>query len=97
MVFIIILLCMAKVMEFRQDGLAFPIRGRTDELVAPRRLREVAGVGAVLGVEFKKQLAPGDLLQAQAEWLMYAPKSMFPYVQVRPTSCWRLWLVADML
>lgn len=68
--------------EFRQKGLAFPIRGRTDELVVPRRLEGDGVLGAVIGLEFKKRLAPGDLLQAQAEWLLYAPKSMFPYVQL---------------
>jgi hypothetical protein len=68
--------------ELRSDRLPFPITGKNDELIGPRRLRDEAVIGAVLGVELKKRLAPGALLQAQAEWLLYAPKSMFPYVQV---------------
>ena len=49
-------------------------------------------MGAVLGVELKKHLVPGALLQAQAEWLLYAPKSMFPYVQVRMLLwSWDVW------
>lgn len=68
--------------ELRSDRLPFPVTGKNDELIGPRRLRDEAAMGAVLGVEFKKRLAPGSLLQAQAEWLLYARKSIFPYVQV---------------
>ena len=73
---------MVKVEELRDDKLMFPIRGKNDELIVSRRLKYDPALGAVLGIELKKQLSPGDLLQAQAEWLLYAPKSMFPYIQV---------------
>jgi hypothetical protein len=73
---------MVKVEELRDDKLMFPIRGKNDELIVSRRLRFNPALGAVLGIELKKRLSPGALLQAQAEWLLYAPKSMFPYIQV---------------
>lgn len=73
---------MVKVEELRDDKLIFPIRGKNDELIVARRLKYNPALGAVLGIELKKRLSPGALLQAQAEWLLYAPKSMFPYIQV---------------
>ena len=72
----------------------FPIRGKNDELIVSRRLRYSPALGAVLGIELKKRLSPGALLQAQAEWLLYAPKSMFPYIQV---SCLFLLLACSIL
>ena len=77
---------MAKVEEMRDDKLMFPIRGKNDELIVSRRLRDTPALGAVLGIEFKKRLSPGALLQAQAQWLLYAPKSMFPYIQASSKS-----------
>lgn len=71
-----------QVEELRDDKLVFPIKGKNDELIVSRRLREAATLGAVIGVELKKRLSRGALYQAQAEWLLYAPKSMFPYIQV---------------
>ena len=68
--------------EFRDDKLVFAIKGKNDELIVSRRLRDMAALGAVIGIELKKRLSLGALLQAQAEWLLYAPKSMFPYIQV---------------
>jgi hypothetical protein len=73
-----------QVITFSAEDLPFRIRGKNDELIVPRRFQS-ADVGALLGVELKKNLAPGDLLQAQAEWLLYAPKSWFPFIQV-PSS-----------
>jgi hypothetical protein len=48
----------------------------------PSRLRGMPATGAVLGVELKKRIGLGDLYQAQAEWLLYGPQSMFPFIQV---------------
>ena len=71
-----------QVITFSVEGLPFPIRGKNDELVVPRRYQSTPDAGGLMGVELKKSLAPGDLLQAQAEWLLYAPKSLFPFIQV---------------
>jgi hypothetical protein len=76
--------------ELRSESLPFSLRGKNDELIGPRRLHNEAVMGAVLGVELKKRLTLGALYQAQAEWLLYAPKSMFPYVQV----CGLAWCVS---
>ena len=70
-----------QVITLSLEDLPFRIRGKNDELIVPRRFQS-ADVGGLLGVELKKNLAPGDLLQAQAEWLLYAPKSLFPFIQV---------------
>jgi hypothetical protein len=75
-----------QVEAFRNPNLVFPITGKNDELVVPSRLREMPATGAVLGVELKKRIGPGDLYQAQAEWLLYGPQSMFPYMQVRKSA-----------
>ena len=71
-----------QVITFSAKDLPFPIRGKNDELIVPRRFQSAPDAGGLLGVELKKSLAPGDLLQAQAEWLLYAPKSLFPFIQV---------------
>jgi hypothetical protein len=68
--------------EFGSPNLVFPIKGKNDELIVPSRLRGTPATGAVLGVELKKRIGPGDLYQAQAEWLLYGPQSMFPFMQV---------------
>ena len=44
-------------------------------------------MGGIMGVEVKRRLAWRTIIQAQAEYLLYAPLSLFPFCMVS-CLCW---------
>ena len=68
--------------EIRAAGVHYKLVGKADELIAPRGYHNEPIKGAVMGVEVKKQLAWRTVNQVQAEFLLYASKSSFPFCMV---------------
>lgn len=65
------------------EGMTFPLKGATDELIILKKYHDLPTTGAIAGVELKKRVAWSSFYQGQAEWLLYASQTRLPYTQVR--------------
>ena len=69
-------------LEIRAAGVHYKLVGKADELTVPLGYHDEPIKGAVMGVEVRKQLAWRTVNQVQAEFLLYASRSNFPFCMV---------------
>ena len=73
-------------MEITAAGVSYKLAGKADELIAVRRYHHTPMKGGIMGVRTKKRLAWRSVIQVQAEYLLYATSSFYPFCMVSHLS-----------